>query len=137
MPNPLQSIIIETALGMEDLHGSDYIGADVAEAGTEVVELSRKAGADLFGSMIGKRDDRAPEVVHDGRSWYRVEPSKGCLDLPSREGRVLALAVPASRGKVFDLSGGWKPWAFARVDALSVRQIGGLDGCRMPFPQLP
>lgn len=79
LPQPLQCIIIEVAGKMEDLYVSDHMGADMAETETEIVELTRKAGADLFGSIIEKRDDGAPRVVRDGQSWYRTKPSRGVL----------------------------------------------------------
>lgn len=79
LPDPLQSIVIEAVGRMEDLYSSDHIGADIAEAETGTVELTRQMGVDLLGSIIEKHDDGAPRIVRDGQSWYRAEPSRGVL----------------------------------------------------------
>ncbi len=77
-----------------ELYRTDTITNDFAKLETRVVEMTRKLGVEILGSVIEKRDDGASSLKRDGYSWHRLPRSRARLPISVP---VIVVAVTESR----------------------------------------
>ena len=79
LPSALVPIFEECTTTCMELYRTDTITDDFAKLETRVVEMTRKLGVEVLGSVIEQRDDGASSLEREGYSWHRLHPSRASL----------------------------------------------------------
>ncbi len=83
IPPALLPMIAKFAVSCTDIYLSDHLGDDFAAVEAEIVAASWEAGRDALRAVVENRDDGAKSIYRDGKSWYRIPPTKGSFKCQS------------------------------------------------------